>query len=77
MEQATPIVNEPILSIDNGPKVKKKTRTNKAKEILKIALKDCTEFSLRIAESPNGVVIVAFVAHLSGEHKEELSGFSK
>lgn len=67
------ITNEALITIDNEPGKKTKTKDRKAKEILKIAIKDCTEFSVRVAESPNGVVVVAFVAHLPMDSKEELA----
>ena len=62
------------ITIHNGPKVKTKTKDKKAKAILEKAIVGCTEFSLQIAESPNEVVVVAFVAHMTKEEAEKLYG---
>jgi len=77
MVEPVMVSNEALVEINNGPKIKTKTRDNKAKEVLKIAIKDCTEFSLKVAESPNGVVVVAFVAHLPKESKEALLEYAR
>ncbi len=69
---------EPIIIVDGGKVKKKKTRKRKAKDILIRALKDYSEFSIRVDVRPTikqeepEMVIVAFVAYCPKEILKEL-----